>query len=181
MQSEILIARDSESKTAILSVLSRNSYGPIGNMFRNYSIRDTIQNFFNKLVFEGVIAFQESKPGYTLFKVKGIDEIQKVSSLLYIPEVDFLFGTHKDEPTIEDLLILAAKKNDIEIPIHLGSEGLRTTSERNRMIASYIVLAIGLANSPRVVVPTMLGVAVAASLKETYDITNQDSPTPKLR
>jgi len=109
---------------------------------------------------------------YSLFKVKGVDGLQKVSDTL---------DKDADQMTIEDLLILAATTNDIDYPSSIGIDASGPTMFQEVLsVGAPILLVCTAIACPLTVAPAVLATIVAKDAVSIANHYNTERPKPRL-
>jgi len=177
-----LFARSKESEGVIcLGVLSRNAGMAPDCMTIGPLYRHEVQGYYDYLVSNGFISFVRTDimqdkdhylNRYSLFRIKGIEELQKVASDSFI-----------DDPmTIEDLLVLAATTNGIDYPTNIGPSGGNTYLQGavpvlcfGAAVAAYPVTAL-----PLIVVSTLTAVSAIEDAASFMNDMKTDRPKPSF-
>jgi hypothetical protein len=143
-----LFVRSKESKDVnFIYVLSKNAILLFENLVVGEPYRDEVQSYYDGLVWNGIISFVAPKPtddaAYSLFKIKGIEELQKVCN-----------AHNKDGMSIEELLILAAVTNNLDYPHSLGERGPTITQAQQAVcIGAPLMFLYVLTNCPAAAFP----------------------------
>lgn len=166
MMNTALFVKSKDSKDSkVVFVLSRNKMEDhviLGEPFRR-----ELQSYYDGLVWNGIISFVTTDTnGCSLFKIKGIEELQKIPS--------------EDLMTIEDLLVLAATTNNIDYPHNFENrEPTTTLAQDAACIGASLVFCYAAMTSPTVA-STMFGTALATGLLSHISDRNAERPEPKF-
>lgn len=163
MENMPLYVRSVESdKVIVISVFYRSKGIPCSTLILGTYPGDTIQNFYDELVRAGIISFIKTDTNeagtYSLFKVKGIEELQEVSCLSY---EDICIGTSTNPNSIERLLILAARTNNIIYPSSI-EDGYEPTKFQRAASVAAPLLFFYVANRCAPVVPATIAATLVA-------------------